>query len=105
MRRVTYRLFAQLKMLTDNTTRVCIPLNEETVDSLIEAMRKASAPADLIELRLDGLVRGQLEKALDRIDEILSHARRPVILTLRTKEQGGYREIEQQERLNAWTTL
>jgi len=92
-------------MFTDNTIRVCVPLNEETVDSLIKSIRNASSISDLIELRLDGLVRGELEKALDQIDEVLSHARQPVILTLRTKEQGGYREIEQQQRLNAWATL
>jgi 3-dehydroquinate dehydratase/shikimate dehydrogenase len=92
-------------MLSDNSTRICIPLNETTVDALIAAIERVSHAADLIELRLDALERGELEKAAASIGDVLSHTSRPVILTLRTKEQGGYREIEQEQRLELWETL
>jgi 3-dehydroquinate dehydratase/shikimate dehydrogenase len=92
-------------MLSDNSTRVCIPLNEATVDSLIAAIERVSPAADLIELRLDALEQGELEKAVAEIGAVVSHTSRPVILTLRTKEQGGYRDIDQQQRLESWQTL
>jgi 3-dehydroquinate dehydratase/shikimate dehydrogenase len=92
-------------MISNNPTRVCIPLNEESFESLAVAIRKASAAADLIELRLDGLVGGELQRSLQQIDALLAQTNKTVILTLRTQEQGGYRTIDQAERIECWDRL
>ncbi|HEY6804069.1 MAG TPA: shikimate dehydrogenase [Pyrinomonadaceae bacterium] len=92
-------------MKSDNPTRVCIPLNEQSFDSLRVAIQKASATADLIELRLDGLPPDQLELAVRQLDSLLVQTDKPVILTLRTQAQGGYRTIDHAERVECWNRL
>jgi 3-dehydroquinate dehydratase/shikimate dehydrogenase len=84
---------------------ICIPLKEQSFESLSAAIQKASATADLIELRLDGLPHGELRRTVEQIDSLLAQTNKPVVLTLRTQEQGGYRTIDQSERSECWNKL
>ena len=79
-------------------TRICVPVCEKTVEALESAAIRASESADIVELRLDCLT------AVEGFERVLSRISRPVILTLRPSEQGGYRELDHQTRVSFWTT-
>lgn len=80
----------------DKTTRICVPVCEKDFSALRDACERASQWADVVELRLD---------CLDAIPEsLLSNISRPVILTFRPSEQGGYRKLNRDERLAFWKT-
>jgi len=89
-------------MSFDNKTQICIPLNEQTVDALVESISKAEQAADLIELRLDGLLPDEFQQLLPNLDNLISTASRPIILTFRAEEQGGYRALTREQRSSFW---
>jgi 3-dehydroquinate dehydratase / shikimate dehydrogenase len=71
--------------------RICVPVCEKDLD----ALRSASELADWIELRLD---------CFDKVPDNLEEIKRPLILTYRPSEQGGYRELTKEERLRFWSS-
>jgi 3-dehydroquinate dehydratase / shikimate dehydrogenase len=71
--------------------RVCVPVCEKDLD----ALRSACELGDWIELRLD---------CLDEIPDNLKEITRPLILTFRPSEQGGYRELTREERRRFWSS-
>ena len=86
-------------MPTNHTTRVCVPLCEKNVEALRGACERASEWADLIELRLDCL-----DVVPENLSEAISELSRPVILTYRPSEQGGYRNLTRETRETFWKT-
>ncbi|HKY44856.1 MAG TPA: shikimate dehydrogenase [Pyrinomonadaceae bacterium] len=81
-------------------TRVCVPVCEKSLSAFNSACERATEWADLIELRLDCLEPQDLSAAVSE----LSSVSRPVILTFRPSEQGGYRDLTREERLAFWQT-
>ena len=81
------------------TTRVCVPLSEKNLDALRGACERAVEWSDVIELRLDGL-----DSTPENLSELLRGLGRPVILTFRPSEQGGYRNLSREERKSFWKT-
>jgi len=79
-------------------TRICVPVCEKTIEALESAAIRASEWADVVELRLDCLA------DLQGFERVLNRISRPVILTFRPREQGGYRELDQQARQSFWKT-
>jgi len=71
--------------------RICVPVCEKDLD----ALRSACELADWIELRLD---------CFDEVPDNLEEINRPLILTFRPSEQGGYRELTRQERQRFWSS-
>lgn len=71
---------------------LCIPIIGPT---LSDAFNQIQEPADLLELRLDLFH----EKALEDLSELRKKIERPVIFTLRKKEQGGHYKGTEEERL------
>jgi len=71
--------------------RVCVPVCEKDLD----ALQSACELADVIELRLD---------CFDEVPGNLEEIKRPLILTFRPSEQGGYRELTREERLRFWSS-
>jgi 3-dehydroquinate dehydratase type I len=66
------------------TIRVCVSLPPKTVDECIDLIRKAEAQnADFIEIRLDYL------KDYNRINEIASQSKKPLIATNKSIKQHG----------------
>ena len=86
-------------MLSHPNTRLCIPVHESTVDALKRAANEVSRDADIIELRVDALSPDQVD---DRLHEVIRELSKPVILTFRPYEQGGYRELSLSERKDFW---
>jgi 3-dehydroquinate dehydratase/shikimate dehydrogenase len=72
---------------------------EEDLDALRATCERAIDWADLIELRLDCL-----ETIPGNLSEVVQHVARPLILTLRPTEQGGHRNLTQEERRRFWST-
>jgi 3-dehydroquinate dehydratase / shikimate dehydrogenase len=62
----------------------------------LDALRSACELADWIELRLD---------CFDEVPDNLEGIKRPLILTFRPAEQGGYRELTREERLGFWSSI
>ena len=81
------------------TTRVCVPVCEKDLDALRSACERAVEWADFVELRLDCL-----NSTPENISELLQGLGRPVILTFRPSEQGGYRNLSREERETFWKT-
>ena len=81
-------------------TRVCVPVCEKDLSAFKSACERAAEWSDIVELRLDCLEPQYLSTAISH----LSSVSRPVILTLRPSEQGGYRELTREERLAFWKT-
>ncbi|HET6854703.1 MAG TPA: type I 3-dehydroquinate dehydratase, partial [Pyrinomonadaceae bacterium] len=69
---------------------------EKDLDALRSACERATEWADIVELRLDCLE--------EKPENLLSDISRPVILTFRPSEQGGYRSLTREVRLAFWKT-
>lgn len=61
----------------------------------LDVLRSACELGDWIELRLD---------CFDKVPDNLEEITRPLILTFRPTEQGGYRELTREERLRFWSS-
>ena len=85
--------------MTRNRTRICVPVCVGRAGELREAVGRAAAHADLVELRLDCLDASELEAARPALAALLAAPPRPLVLTLRPAEQGGRRALDARERL------
>ncbi|HKC62321.1 MAG TPA: shikimate dehydrogenase, partial [Pyrinomonadaceae bacterium] len=81
---------------------VCVPVCERHAIDLREAIARACESADIIELRLDYLPGDELFKALRNLPSLINASARPVIVTLRSSEQGGEREMDDNTRIIFW---
>ena len=81
---------------------VCVPVCESRAIDLREAIARASEIADIIELRLDFLPGDELFKALRNLPSLINASARPLIITLRSREQGGQREMDDNTRIIFW---
>ncbi len=90
-------------MNESNPPRICVPVCEQYARNLTQAITRAAVDADVIELRLDCLLPAELDAALRDLRQLLRACTRPVILTLRPAEQGGYRELNRSERIAFWS--
>lgn len=62
--------------------RICIPILARTTEEAVEKMRQAGPLAEMLEIRLDVMERFDL-------DEMVRRATRPVIVSYRSKKEGG----------------
>ncbi len=84
-------------MNTERTTRVCVPVCEKDLSAFKSSSERAIQWGDIVELRLDCLEAEDLSIAVSDLNK-------PVILTFRPSEQGGYRNLSRDTRQNFWTT-
>jgi len=85
-----------------NQPRICVPVCEQYVRDLPQAIARAAEAADIIELRLDCLENAELTEVAREFDSLLATRPRSIILTLRPAEQGGRRIIDYAERYTFW---
>ena len=76
--------------------RICVPVCEKDLSAVRSACERASEWADIVELRLDCL-------EVNPHSVSLSDLQRPVILTFRPSEQGGYCNLSREARMTFWT--
>lgn len=81
---------------------ICTPILSPTLGDAKQAIAQAQLNADWIELRLDFLE--DLDPGQPRltVETLVAECSKPVIITFRPKEQGGYRELSLDERLTFW---
>ena len=91
-----------LSMPSDQEIRICVPLNERSLTALELSSAKAITNADLIELRVDGLAPAEIDQAGKNIAELIAKIPRPVILTYRSTQEGGYSSVSDQQRREFW---
>ena len=89
-------------MPSNNDTLICVPIKEQTITALIAAAKRAAACTDIVELRLDALELGEIEKAATELSNFIHSFKRPLILTFRPAEQGGYRDLTRDDRRRFW---
>jgi len=87
-------------MQAKTTARVCIPVCEPNLSLVPLALDQAARLADLIELRLDCLNTSEL---LDFDQLKLSERDKPLIITLRSPDQGGHNQLTASQRVEFWT--
>jgi 3-dehydroquinate dehydratase/shikimate dehydrogenase len=91
-----------------NNGKICISVCAETADELIEQIKRAEVLADVIEIRFDCLETSDfnvfdLNSMQSVYKKILSVKSNKVFLTtFRPKQQGGKREISDEERNYFW---
>ncbi len=86
--------------------RLCVVACERNVSDLLRTRAGAAAQADMIELRLDCLSGLSSASSLDEIlDRLLQTESLPVIVTLRSPEQGGQNLMDRNERLAFWRSV
>jgi 3-dehydroquinate dehydratase type I len=76
-----------------NVQKLCIPIVETTIGKALITIKKVNRSADLIELRVDYLKRGELAP-------LLENRQKPLIVTHRRKEEGGKYKGGERERLS-----
>ena len=85
--------------MSQNVTRLCAVITEETVDAARAAIRQAAPVADLVEIRLDYL-RDFDFAGHDHLRALLQDRPLPVIITCRSTSEGGKQFVEDGTRLN-----
>src|SRR5437870_10488815 len=91
--------------MTTNAVKICVPVCVSRASELAGAMKRAAEVGDLIELRLDYLERNECDAAAIFVREYASRADGPIILTLRSPNQGGQASIDDEARRSFWRSL
>jgi 3-dehydroquinate dehydratase / shikimate dehydrogenase len=82
---------------------ICVPVCARRAQELDHEVARAASAGDMIELRLDCLLRPELDEALRHLKTLIrTHSPCPFIITLRPVEQGGQREMDALNRLSFW---
>ncbi|MDQ2856286.1 MAG: shikimate dehydrogenase [Acidobacteriota bacterium] len=69
-----------------NHVRICVPVCEGSITDLRRASLRAAQISDIVEFRIDCLVEGVTIRDLE---ELAAELNRPVIMTFRSRKQGG----------------
>src|SRR5262245_11941457 len=89
-------------MTSQKPARICVPICQPDLTAMEIAARAAESSADLIELRLDCLEPGDAEEFSITLNQLVRDLSLPVIITLRSTEEGGYRELTDATRIDFW---
>jgi 3-dehydroquinate dehydratase/shikimate dehydrogenase len=80
--------------------RVCVPVCMRSAGELPEAVARAAALADVVEVRFDCLAASEPEAALLAL--AAAPAPRPLLYTFRPAREGGRGELDDRRRLDFW---
>src|SRR5205085_2507083 len=83
--------------------KICVPVCVRRPDEMRDAIASAARIANIVELRADCLVDPQA--ALAFLRESTDTIERPLIITMRSPEQGGRAEIDCEGRRRFWSSL
>ncbi|HEY7785138.1 MAG TPA: shikimate dehydrogenase [Pyrinomonadaceae bacterium] len=86
----------------NRSTLICVPVCVQTARELETVLPAVVAAGDLIELRLDCLRQNEFEDVLPRLTRLIAQIDRPTIITLRSAEQGGERQVDENARRSFW---
>jgi 3-dehydroquinate dehydratase/shikimate dehydrogenase len=85
-----------------NNGKICISICAETADELIKQIKHAEDLADVIEIRFDCLDENELNVAIGETN--FYKGNKILLATFRSKEQGGFRQISQEQRDVFWNS-
>ena len=91
--------------MTSNSTRICAVVCEQHAADLPAAIARAVAVADIVELRLDCLLDASPAQLKELCLKLLNRDAKPLILTLRSANEGGHQEIGRDQRLDFWRSM
>ena len=83
--------------------KICVPVCVDRFDKMRETIERASQFADLVELRLDYV--DDIDAASKSLRDLIGTIQRPLILTLRSGEQGGKNSFDYDRRRQFWLSL
>lgn len=92
-----------------NDGKICVSVCAKTADELIEQIKKAEELADVIEIRFDCLNESEFDclnvrSSQEVFNKIFREKFKKTILqTFRPKEQGGVRNLTEEERAHFWS--
>jgi 3-dehydroquinate dehydratase / shikimate dehydrogenase len=89
-------------MTNSNPIRICTVVCEPRAADLKTVIGFAAIGADVIELRLDCLVDTSVAQLQELCVGLLPHVSKPLIVTLRSPEEGGQLQIDRAGRLAFW---
>src|SRR5258705_2136594 len=92
-------------LMNTNAPKICVPVCVPTASELALAIARAARLADIIELRLDYLLADELGSAKSILGSLIEKAGAPIILTMRSGEQGGRALLSLDQRLQFWASL
>ena len=87
-----------------NNGKICVPVTGATVEEMIENVDRAAMFADVIELRIDSLNPEEIAPFFERLREFPKLGDLSILITFRSKEQGGYRQLSKEERDDFWSS-
>ena len=88
-----------------NAAKICVPLCVARASELSPAIARAAEVADIIELRLDCLLAAEFDSATSVLSSLIAKAVVPIILTMRSGEQGGRVSLSLDQRSQFWASL
>jgi 3-dehydroquinate dehydratase/shikimate dehydrogenase len=88
-----------------NVAKICVPVCVQRASELLRAINRAGEVADIIELRLDCLPRGELDSASSVLSSLIGKAKTLIVLTLRSGEQGGRASLNLDQRSQFWSSI
>ncbi len=91
--------------MNTNAAKICVPVCVPRASELSQAIARAAEVADIIELRLDCLLATELDSAKGILDSLIGNPEAPIILTMRSSEQGGRVSLDLDQRSQFWATL
>ncbi len=88
-----------------NNGKICVSVCAETADELIEQIKRAEDLADVIEIRFDCLEESEINNFYSKLGHQWQiNEKIPLITTFRAKEQGGFRDLTQEQRDYFWNS-
>ena len=88
-----------------NAAKICVPICAQTASELSQTIARVTEIADVIELRLDCLLEGELDSASNVLSSLIGKAEALTILTMRSGEQGGRVSLNLDQRAQFWSSL
>lgn len=85
-----------------NNGKICVSVCAETADEMIAKIKQAEEFADVIEVRFDCLLSGEISVLRSQISDQRFDS--PLLATFRSYEQGGRRPLTFDERSDFWTS-
>ena len=90
---------------SESKVRVCVPICEPTTDGILKSFAAGEPHADLIEIRFDCLRLEELRETKALISRLVQQSKVPLIVTLRSKDQGGRSDFSEPLRREFWANI
>ena len=90
---------------SESKIRVCVPICEPTADGILKSLAAAEPRADLIEIRFDCLRPDEFRETKTLISRLVQQSSVPLIVTLRSKDQGGRGDFSKPVRHEFWANI